>query len=200
MILIVGLGNPGPDYAKTRHNFGFMVVDHLASRYSLSWQLDKKMKAEVAELRGHEKQTKKIVLLKPQTFMNLSGEAVGAMARFYQVELKDIWVVADDLDLPLGMVRVRHEGASGGHHGLESIEKALGSTSFCRVRLGIRGADQRQDHLDNKIETNVFVTGRFESKEELFVTQVVERAATVLEEGIEQGELRAHSYEVTVGE
>ncbi len=194
MILIVGLGNPGRDYVATRHNFGFMVLDHLAQECNLAWEANKKFKSLLAEVRGHPNQVKKIFLAKPQTYMNLSGEAVGELVRFYQLTPKQIWVVADDLDLPLGTIRVRHGGASGGHHGLESIEQALGSQDFTRIRLGIRGGKQPGIETGNAIDTNSFVTSPFAPEEAVLVGQIIVRATELIKEGIERGNLMAHSY------
>src|SRR6266498_1736979 len=133
MLLIIGLGNPGKEYANTRHNFGFMVVDAMASSLGLTWTTNKKFRADVAEMpKNHSHDS--VWLVKPTTFMNLSGESVGAVTQFHKVEPKNIWVIADDLDLPLGKIRVRHGGESGGHRGLESIEQHLNSQDFTRIR------------------------------------------------------------------
>lgn len=133
MKLIVGLGNPGAEYAHTRHNMGFDVIDELASRWGISlWK--EAMKAQVAScVRDGEK----ILLVKPLTYMNNSGEAVGAIARYYKVEPEDIFVVCDDLDLPVGKTRIRKKGASGGHNGIKSLIAHLGTEEFNRFRIGV---------------------------------------------------------------
>ena len=136
---IAGLGNPGSEYAATRHNIGFVLVERLAARWRAGWTLEKKFQARLARV---ERDGRKVILGQPQTFMNNSGEAVGAVGRFYQLPAERILIVVDDADLPLGQVRMRPEGSSGGHHGLESIEQQLGTRAYPRLRLGIgRRAD-----------------------------------------------------------
>ncbi len=132
MLLIVGLGNPGREYERTRHNAGFMLVDLLANDAGI--KLDKKGKGVWGKGRiaGQE-----VVLLKPQTFMNLSGEAVQEVRAFYKVQTGSMIVAYDDCDLPLGKLRIRKDGGSGGHRGVNSIITALGSKDFPRIRLGV---------------------------------------------------------------
>ena len=127
------MGNPGPRYARTRHNLGFWVVDLVAAELGLRWRehWSNSLLAS-GELGGH-----KILLAKPQTFMNLSGEAVEPLVRYYRLPLEDLLVVYDDLDLPAGSMRVRPAGSAGGHKGMQSIITHLGSQAFPRVRLGI---------------------------------------------------------------
>jgi PTH1 family peptidyl-tRNA hydrolase len=122
--LIVGLGNPGADYAKTRHNAGFLLVERLAANWKTDWTNERKFKARIAKA---ESNGKKVLLCEPQTFMNLSGETVGTLKDFYQLPLKQLMVAVDDADLPFGEIRLRKSGSSGGHHGLESIEQHLAS-------------------------------------------------------------------------
>jgi peptidyl-tRNA hydrolase, PTH1 family len=130
--LVVGLGNPGLQYAKNRHNIGFLVLDELARRYGASFLA--KNKAHLAEI---HLETDKILLQKPQTYMNLSGEAVQPLAKFYQLEPKQLVVVHDDLDLPFGRLRVRAGGSSGGQNGVKDIAARLGADDFVRVKVGI---------------------------------------------------------------
>ena len=193
LILIVGLGNPGERYAQTRHNFGFMCVDAFAKAHGLVWRKEDKFQAMVADgrLHGH-----KVMLVKPQTFMNLSGESVTKIALFYKVEANDVWVLADDLDLPLGKIRVRDGGATGGHNGLASLAGELGTHEFARIRLGIRGDKLKQEHLDNQVETRAFVTDRFTETEREQVRRVVALATVVVEEALKQHELTAHTYTI----
>lgn len=133
MKLIVGLGNPGNEYAKTRHNVGFMLVDALADHLNITLWKDK-FNAKIAEGRiGSEK----ILLVKPQTYMNNSGEAVGPLMRWYKLEPEDVIVAHDDMDIPAGTIRIRKKGSSGGHNGIKSLIAHLGSENFARVRLGI---------------------------------------------------------------
>jgi PTH1 family peptidyl-tRNA hydrolase len=149
--LIVGLGNPGAEYAGTRHNAGFLLVEKLAQRWRAGWKLEKKFNARVARSMHGASQ---VVLAQPQTFMNLSGEAVGSLLRFYRVPADRLLVVVDDADLPLGQIRLRERGRSGGHHGLESIEGHLGNLDFARLRLGI-------GRWDGAREISGFVLGKF---------------------------------------
>ena len=136
-MLIVGLGNPGRKYAQNRHNAGFHCLDSLAEAYHMSFDT-KRDKAEVALGRVAGR---RVVLAKPQTFMNDSGAAVGALARFYKVEPAHVLVVYDDLDLPLGRIRIRAGGGSAGHRGMESIITSLGTDGIARLRIGIGRAD-----------------------------------------------------------
>lgn len=133
MKIIVGLGNPGNEYAKTRHNVGFMLIDALAEHLNISLWKDK-FNAQIAEGRiGAEK----VLLVKPQTYMNNSGEAVGPLMRWYKVNPEDIIVAHDDMDIPAGTIRIRKKGSSGGHNGIKSLISHIGSENFARVRLGI---------------------------------------------------------------
>jgi PTH1 family peptidyl-tRNA hydrolase len=163
--LIVGLGNPGAEYARTRHNAGFLVVGKLAERWRAAWNYEKKFNARVA--RG-ERGGNRALLCEPQTYMNSSGEAVGALAAFYRILPGRLLVIVDDADLPLGEIRLRPGGSSGGHHGLESIEQHLGTRDYARLRIGIGRADGAREITD-------YVLGRFSPAE----TAVAERVLTV---------------------
>ncbi len=145
IFLIVGLGNPGAEYAKTRHNAGFLLVEKLAARWQVDWKNERKFNARMARAERHGR---RVLLCQPQTFMNSSGEAVGALMNFYQLPLKRLLVVVDDADLPLGEIRLRAGGSSGGHHGLESIEQHLGSREFARLRIGIGRQDGAREITD----------------------------------------------------
>ncbi|HTK05123.1 MAG TPA: aminoacyl-tRNA hydrolase [Candidatus Eisenbacteria bacterium] len=133
MILIVGLGNPGARYEKTRHNLGFRVADLLAERWGFG-HYDTRFDGDIGKGRVFGKD---VVMLKPHTFMNLSGASVAACANFFKVAPAEIWVIHDDLDLPLGKLRLRVGGSSGGHNGVASVIERLGSPEFGRFRLGI---------------------------------------------------------------
>jgi PTH1 family peptidyl-tRNA hydrolase len=135
--LIVGLGNPGQKYQYNRHNVGFMVVDRFAEKYGIELEIKKKKAVFGRGRLNHEE----VVLLKPQTFMNLSGEAVLYLASFLKVKTTDIVVVADDTELPFGRVRIRRSGGSGGHNGIRSLIYSLKSENFPRVRFGIGRPD-----------------------------------------------------------
>lgn len=169
--LVVGLGNPGADYAKTRHNAGFALADLLAKRWRAEWRAAKKFQAQVARA---EPDGRKILLCEPQTTMNASGEAVGAMVNFYRLPLTGLLVAVDDADLPLGEIRLRPRGSSGGHHGLESIEQHLGSREFARLRIGIGRADGAREITD-------YVLGRFSATDSVLMKKVLERAADQVE-------------------
>ncbi len=139
--LIVFLGNPGPKYEYTRHNAGFMAGDALAKKLGVSInRLRFKALTAAAEINGE-----KVLLMKPQTFMNLSGEAVGQAARFYKIPPERVLVVSDEISLPLGKLRVRPKGSAGGHNGLKSIIASLGSDAFPRIRIGV-GAPPHPDY------------------------------------------------------
>lgn len=131
--LLIGLGNPGSDYNDTRHNIGFMVLDHMAEKYNVDFSR-MKHKAVITEARH---QGNKIILAKPQTFMNRSGESVKAIMKFYKIPLENLFVIYDDVDLDLGSLRIRPKGGAGGHKGMKSIIDHLGTHEFPRFRLGI---------------------------------------------------------------
>jgi len=177
VFLIVGLGNPGADYAKTRHNAGFLLVEKLAADWKCDWTVEKKFRARVAKA---DRSGKRALLCQPQTFMNLSGETVGALANFYQLPLARILVVADDADLPVGTVRLRAGGSSGGHHGLESIEQHLTSREFARLKLGIGRRDGLREITDH-------VLGRFDAAETKTLEKVLERASKQVETWLDAG-------------
>ena len=180
LFLIVGLGNPGADYARTRHNAGFLVVEDLAQRAKAGWNFEKKFHARVAKA---ERDGRKVLFAEPQTFMNLSGESVSALLSFYQVPLGQLLVVVDDADLPFGEIRLKPKGSSGGHHGLESIEQHVGSREFARLKVGIGRKDGRR-------EITGHVLGKFGADEASLLEKVLQRAAHQAEcrvaEGIEK--------------
>lgn len=183
MHLIVGLGNPGADYAKTRHNAGFLLVERLAERWKAGWNSERKFVARMAKAgRGG----KKVLLCEPQTFMNLSGEAVAAVVKFYQLPLANVLVVVDDADLPLGEIRLRPGGGSGGHHGLESVAQHLGSKEYARLRVGIGRKNEARQITGH-------VLGKFSSDESAVLEKVLERAAGQLECWLSAGLQKAMS-------
>lgn len=165
MYLIVGLGNPGIKYARTRHNMGFMAIDEIASKLGFSVNKNK-FKAKLGEgfFRGE-----KILLVKPQTYMNLSGEAVRAVADFYDIPCEKIVVIYDDFDLNTGALRIRKKGSAGSHNGMKSVVQHLGSENFPRLRIGIGSKDD--DDVIN------FVIGRIAKDEKAVLQNAVERAA-----------------------
>lgn len=136
MKLIVGLGNPGSRYEKTRHNAGFMAIDEIQERTTFgSFKMFDKFKAEIAD---GQIENEKVILAKPQTFMNLSGQSVSAIMNFYKIPIEDLIVIFDDADMPYGSMRIRPEGSGGGHKGMKSIIELLGTQGFVRIRLGIQ--------------------------------------------------------------
>lgn len=177
IFLIVGLGNPGGEYANTRHNAGFLLAEKLAARWKCDWANEKKFRARVAKT---VRNGKRVFLCEPQTFMNLSGETVGAIKNFYQLPLGRLMVVADDADLPLGTVRLRPGGSSGGHHGLESVEQHVASRDYARLKIGIG----RKDGLR---EITNHVLGRFSSAEEELLEKVLDRAVGQVETWLDAG-------------
>lgn len=177
LTLVVGLGNPGPRYRRTRHNLGFLVVEELARRWKIGW---------TSTRHGAESGTGSIagapvMLAKPQTFMNLSGEAVGRLRRARRLKPEHIVAVYDDLDLPLGRVRIRTGGGAGGHNGVTSLISVLGR-EFPRVRVGIGRPGPGSDPVE-------YVLGRFEPEDVPVVDRAVEHAAdgieAILREGLE---------------
>jgi len=173
--LIIGLGNPGRKYAGNRHNVGFQCLDRLAEAWDLSFSR-RKHKALLAqgEIAGL-----KAILAKPQTFMNLSGQAVERLARFYKVPPESILVIYDDLDLPLGKIRLRPEGGSGGHKGMNSIIEHLGTDGFPRLRVGI-GRPTHSDPVD-------YVLDDFAPDEQIAIEEAYERAVSAVELWLAEG-------------
>ncbi len=177
--LVVGLGNPGREYAGTRHNVGFAVVDRLADKRGCSLRNRGKFSAEVAEftLDGG-----KVVLVKPQTFMNRSGASVGALANWLKVEPAEMLVIVDDADLALGQIRLRASGGSGGHNGLRSIIESLGGNEeFARLRIGIgRSGAVGEDITDH-------VLGKFSAAERELVREAIEEAVEAVDCCLQEG-------------
>ncbi len=164
MKLVVGLGNPGKEYAKTRHNVGFMVLDYFAKEQGVSIEQNK-FKGLIGECRiGFEK----VILLKPQTYMNLSGESIRSIVDFYNIAIEDIIVVYDDLDLPCGKLRLRANGSSGGQNGVKSIISHLGTQEFNRIRVGIDKNPQ--------IKTADYVLGKFSEEQQNLVNEALVQA------------------------
>jgi PTH1 family peptidyl-tRNA hydrolase len=163
--LVVGLGNPGRDYEQTRHNFGWMVLDALAKKHRLSWKPAPQFDAELARWEMGAGRTRWLV--KPQTFMNGSGQAVGSLARYYKLGANEIVAVYDDLTIDLGLVKVTINGSAGGHNGVASLIEHLGE-GFARYRLGIGPKQPAQMELSD------YVLGKFTSEQQTLVTQQFE--------------------------
>jgi len=173
--VVVGLGNPGPRYTGTRHNVGFDVVDQLA-RGPGTGRFQSRFQAQVAEMM---EDAQKVLLVKPETFMNLSGRAVRQVLDFYQLPPEALMVVCDDINLPLGRLRIRAVGTHGGHNGLRDIQNHLGSTEYARLRVGV-GAPQGDDTVDH-------VLGRFRPSERPVMEDALSRSVQAVVTWIRQG-------------
>ena len=172
IILIVGLGNPGTGHAGTRHNAGYWFLEELARRYPLDFRLEARFKSELAELQigGH-----KLRLLRPNTFMNLSGVSVAPLARYFDIAAEQILVVHDDLDLSPGVARIKNGGGHGGHNGLRSLFSDLGSREFVRLRLGI-------GHPGNSDEVTDYVLRMPSPQDRELILEAVQRSAELFED------------------
>ncbi len=181
--LIVGLGNPGTKYADNRHNIGFMCIDHFANIHSLTFARSRSQ-AKIAEGRiaDHD-----IVLAKPQTFMNNSGVSVGGLVRKFKVKTENLIVIHDDLDLPLGRIRIRLGGSSGGHKGINSIVEHLGGNQeFVRVRVGI-GRPNGSNSVKGEDEVISYVLGNFTLEEKMIIDEVIPCVSQALESLLKEG-------------
>ena len=176
MNLIVGLGNPGKEYENTRHNVGFEVLDRLTGKEE--WKYSKKFIADICHviIEGQD-----IYLVKPQTFMNMSGKTVMRLVSFLNVPLERVWVTHDDIDLDLGTVRIRKEGSSGGHNGVQSLINNLGSEGFPRFKIGIR--TQRAEAMS----AERFVLEKFSEEELKIVNEATEKAASEIKRALKEG-------------
>jgi len=192
MKLIIGLGNPGSKFQKTRHNLGFSAIDYIYGDLGgfNGWSLDKN--ANVLVSRG-EILGQQIILAKPQTFMNISGKAAAALTSFYKIAVQDIWVIHDDFDLPLGIIRINQNSSSAGHKGVKSIIEALDTKDFVRFRLGIHPVGQTFIcKIFNKVTSiEKFVLKNF-SKEELgSVKETIQKTSQAIELAIKEGVTQA---------
>lgn len=176
MILVAGLGNPGKEYSLSRHNVGFIVIDEIAKRLGISLK-KKGFRSLFAEALLEEK---KIILLKPQTYMNLSGDAVSDAVEFFKISLKDIIVVHDEIDLPLGSMKIKTGGGSAGHKGVRSIVNCLGDSGFVRVRVGVGKPLQKSEVIGH-------VLSGFGKEEKRIMEDMVVRAADAVLEIILRG-------------
>jgi len=186
--LVVGLGNPGREYAGNRHNAGFLVADLLASRLGVRFSRHRKAVAEVAEGRlGVGIDAPRLVLAKPLTYMNLSGGPVANLAQFYKVPISQIVAIHDELDIPYGQLRLKVGGGEGGHNGLRSMTKSLGSKEYVRVRFGIGRPPGRQDPAD-------YVLSDFSTVERKELEFLVDRATDAVEMVVQRGLEPAQNY------
>lgn len=177
--LIVGLGNVGAEYEGTRHNCGFMVLDAMAKKAGASWSLERHAYRAEIHLKGRV-----LVLIKPTTYMNLSGKAVRYWLSAENVDLPNLLVVVDDLSLPVGSLRMKKQGSCGGHNGLANIEQLIATSEYCRVRIGI-GSDFGRGHQID------YVLGQFSAEEHESLDPVIDRACDMVECFATQGPDRA---------
>lgn len=175
MKLIVGLGNPGKRYQGTRHNLGFSFLDELARKENLVWRADAKRKVNRALWRSGQK---KIFLVKPQTMMNQSGSAAARFFNFYCLKPENLWVVHDDLDLPLGQVKIQKGRGPAGHKGVASVIQKLKTKNFNRIRLGI-------GHPENKEESEKYVLSKFSSAEKETAEKMIQEAIKAMTDNLE---------------
>jgi PTH1 family peptidyl-tRNA hydrolase len=187
-LLVVGLGNPGPDYAKTRHNLGFVVADILADRIGSGFKVHKRSGAEVATGRIAGRS---VVLAKPRTYMNESGRQVGPLAKFYSVAPADVIILHDELDIDFGRIRLKFGGGVAGHNGLRSVSSALGTNDFQRVRIGVGRPPGRKSGA-------TFVLENFTAAERPEVPTICEQAADatelLIELGLEPAQNTVHAW------
>jgi PTH1 family peptidyl-tRNA hydrolase len=179
--IVVGLGNPGPEYVGTRHNVGFEVANRLAAAHTDGTWRSGASALEARWRRGPADED--VLIVKPLTFMNLSGQAVAEVIRFYKVPVGDILIVCDDVNLPLGRLRARASGSEGGHNGLRSIAELLGTIEYPRLRIGVGRGDARRDLADH-------VLARFEPAEAAAVAEAVARAVDAVGLWIAEGLVR----------
>ena len=182
MILIVGLGNPGKSYQKNRHNVGFVLADALAYKYQVEFTHDKKFNAEIAEIKNSELCSEPVLLAKPGTFMNNSGEAVQKIAQFYKIAPENIWVVFDELDLPLGSIKIKKTGSAGTHNGMKSIVGHIGK-NFPRFRIGIESRGQTASALQ---DTASFVLSDFFGQEKELIIHSLDQIISAIETALKQ--------------
>lgn len=182
-VLIVGLGNPGLKYEQTRHNIGFMLLDHLSSQLGATFQNSKENKGLIA---AANVDGKKLILLKPQTYMNLSGESVGRVMRYYQLSEKNLMVVSDECELPFGSLRLRERGSAGGHNGLKNIEIHLGTQEYIRLRIGIGKSEF--EPLES------YVLSRFTEAEREKLPGILKKASQTVEIWLQEGFPKAATF------
>ena len=194
MKLIVGLGNPGEKYEKTRHNLGFMVLDQFLKDFESAngavWMENKKLKSDIVQIEWQPKHgnLEKVILAKPKTYMNNSGMAVSLISKFYKIDTSDIWIVNDELDLPLGSMKIRFGGASAGHNGVGSVIEALGTDKFWRIRLGI-GKERLVEKLAKHNYKNAqdYILGSFSGPEKGKVRELIKHGAKAISMALEEG-------------
>lgn len=193
MKLIVGLGNPGEEYQQTRHNLGYIAVEKFIQDFEPVEKTivthNEKLKSNMLDFLWTPKEgtQERVIVILPQTYMNNSGQAVQLVAHYYKIEPRDIWIVHDELDLPLGSMRIRFGGAAAGHHGVESVINALGTDKFWRFRLGI-GIDRNHEEVarHEMRDAEAYVLGKFNHQDAGKLRELVKHAAKALETALEK--------------
>lgn len=180
MYIIIGLGNPGREYEKTRHNTGFMVLDKISDKYKIDISKEK----HIALVGTGTIEGEKVILVKPQTFMNLSGESVQEIMNFYKEDINNLIVIFDDIDLPVGTIRIKQNGSAGTHNGVKSIVKELNSENFKRIKVGIGGPNEKVDLIGH-------VLGKFSNEEITKIDESMTNAAEAVVDIIKNGVLKA---------
>lgn len=170
MKLIVGLGNPGKEYNNTRHNIGFMCIDKLSEYYNFKIEKNKFNGLYTIQKINDED----IIFLKPQKFMNLSGEVIREFVNYYKINIQDILIICDDLDMELGKIRLRYKGSSGGHNGLKNISINLGTSDFKRIKIGISN--------NKNIDTKDYVLGKFNSEESKIISNSIDLIPSIIDD------------------
>ncbi len=176
--LVVGLGNPEPKYDKTRHNIGFEAVEALAQTWQISWSENRRFQSVLGE--GRSPNGDKVRLLKPLTYMNRSGQAIRAAVDWYKLPPESVFVIYDDMDLPIGRMRLRLSGSAGGHNGMKSAIAHLGTQNFPRLRIGIGKSDGNKDTVSH-------VLGKFSPEEAQIMSEVLQLVVDAVELGFKQG-------------
>jgi peptidyl-tRNA hydrolase, PTH1 family len=190
MKLIIGLGNPGDKYEKNRHNLGFMIVEHFLKDFALekstSWENSLKFKSDIVQIEWQPKHgsLEKVILAKPKTYMNNSGMAVKLISDFYKISASDVWVIHDDIDLPLGTMKIRLGGSAAGHHGVESVMEHLKTDKFWRFKMGI---GEKRELNDSRIKNvDDFVLGDFSGAEKGKLKDLIKRGVKAIETSLEE--------------
>ena len=173
MKLVVGLGNPGREYDKTRHNIGFMCIDEILKKYNAKLDSNKFSGLYTNITINGEK----VILLKPQKYMNLSGEVVRDFVNFYKIDINDIIIICDDLDTSIGTFRLRYKGSSGGHNGLKNIEQHLGTSSYKRIKIGISN--------NKMMDTKDYVLGKFNKEEMNLLNPIIDQIPQIIQDYID---------------
>lgn len=171
--LIVGLGNPGKEYNNTRHNIGFMCIDEIARKFNVSFDA-KKFQGLYAEFNY---KGEKVMLLKPQKYMNLSGEVIRDFVNYFKIDIDDLLIICDDLDTDVGTYRLRYKGSSGGHNGLKDIEKNLSTSNYKRIKIGISN--------NKNIDTKDYVLGKFNKEELDLIKTIIDKIPNIIEDYFE---------------